>query len=462
MPVARTASICDIYIKATNAQGQEVSKLTRAAGGGFQPVTLSLVGLADTTLLNFPNLTYRWTTPTGQTALSGTGGAASKIGDYKVVVKSGNDSCEVFFTLSGTPCVVRDYSTATCQNISINAPTQGNTLSNLAVGDSFNAADYTVTVTEVSPQTPNGGFTGRGYVSVLLPMGVTQNVAVTFDNIAINDCYELVNGKIELVVDPNKQLLDVDDALGIIDDLKYKAQALLDAKAIGDTTQYNAILKDIEKDKVKLSSSNTINDETKDFVVNNINDLLLCERQTNSNTNKRIGAINCDAVVKNFIPNEYLEEPIIDESVQLGLKEYVADSEHWEDLTPEKMRDLCLDAGVKAKVLQNPKTAPYVNELFPVRIGVIFENAVLKSLDRPKNGASYPVQNPNLNPKSVIPDAIAESGTIQEKMVSEKKTRVYYWWPNGVFIDAKFTLRAEKRYISKGIIQKMKIKLRVF
>ncbi|WP_037300016.1 hypothetical protein, partial [Runella limosa] len=226
VPVARTASICDIYIKATNAQGQEVSKLTRAAGGGFQPVTLSLVGLADTTLLNFPNLTYRWTAPTGQTALSGTGGAASKIGDYKVVVKSGNDSCEVFFTLSGTPCVVRDYSTATCQTLTINAPAQGNSLSNLAVGDIFNAADYTITVTEATGGAT--GWSGKGYVSVLLPMGVTQNVAVTFDNIAINDCYELVNGKIELVVDPNKQLLDVDDAWEGMQDLLAQTEARIE------------------------------------------------------------------------------------------------------------------------------------------------------------------------------------------------------------------------------------------
>ncbi|WP_028526240.1 DNA/RNA non-specific endonuclease [Runella limosa] len=50
-------------------------------------------------------------------------------------------------------------------------------------------------------------------------MGVTQNVAVTFDNIAINDCYELVNGKIELVVDPNKQLLDVDALVDAVKEL---------------------------------------------------------------------------------------------------------------------------------------------------------------------------------------------------------------------------------------------------
>jgi hypothetical protein len=59
----------------------------------------------------------------------------------------------------------------------------------LAVGDIFYAADraanrYTVHVTEVSGS-PNG-WSGRGYLEMLLPMGITQNVAVKFDNILIN------------------------------------------------------------------------------------------------------------------------------------------------------------------------------------------------------------------------------------------------------------------------------------
>ncbi|WP_028526233.1 hypothetical protein [Runella limosa] len=174
--------------------------------------------------------------------------------------------------------MVRDYSTATCQNISINAPTQGNSLSNLAVGDSFNAADYTITVTEVAP--PSGGQTGlaggawsgRGYVSVLPPMGVTQNVAVTFDNISINDCYELVNGKIETEYDPNKRgILDLGetktkDVLGEVSDLLSQYN--------GTQKEKNEIDKLMEEFKSSIEKNLSISEENKQLALQKYNEAL--------------------------------------------------------------------------------------------------------------------------------------------------------------------------------------------
>ena len=190
------------------------------------------------------------------------------------------------------------------------------------MGDSFNAADYTVTVTEVSPQTPNGGFTGRGYVSVLLPMGVTQNVAVTFDNISINDCYELVNGKIELVVDPNKQLLDVDDAWEGMQDLLAQTEARIETAQTSidkilalnknATANKQAILDELAKLKPTIDSLLADDCRTqafKDSILREYNEMVAYAQSRNA----RLAATNADNPITKYLTSwaERLLTPVL-------------------------------------------------------------------------------------------------------------------------------------------------------
>ena len=115
-------------------------------------------------------------------------------------------------------------------------------------------------------------------------MGVTQNVAVTFDNIAINDCYELVNGKIELVVDPNKQLLDVDAVeeaiakieLKNLDELINRAIDRLDvySGSQNDVDEFAKIYSDIEKIRAKIQASTELPQELKTLYLQEIDKAL--------------------------------------------------------------------------------------------------------------------------------------------------------------------------------------------
>ncbi len=207
-------SACYVYIKTTNAQGQETTSLPRLSGA-LQPLKLQADDLDSTGFWN-TGVTYLWTRPDSTTTTTDTL-VASTIGEYKLLVSKQGRTCEAYVTLNAKPCVVRDYTTASCQTVTINNPTATNQLSSLAPGDVFYAADYSIHVTEASGGA--GGWSGKGYVEVLLPLGVTSTVAVTFSGIAINDCYELTNGTVETEYDANKQLLDVDEILDALKEL---------------------------------------------------------------------------------------------------------------------------------------------------------------------------------------------------------------------------------------------------
>ncbi len=196
-------SACYVYIKASNAQGQETTSLPRL-GGTLQPLKLQADDLDSSGFWN-TGVTYLWTRPDSTTTTTDTL-VASSIGAYKLLVSKQGRTCEAYVTLNAKPCVVRDYTSASCQTVT--NPTATNQLSSLAPGDVFYAADYSIHVTEASGGV--GGWSGKGYVEVLLPLGVTSTVAVTFSGIAINDCYELTNGTVETEYDANKELLDVD------------------------------------------------------------------------------------------------------------------------------------------------------------------------------------------------------------------------------------------------------------
>ena len=233
-------SACYVYIKASNAQGQETTSLPRLSGA-LQPLKLQADDLDSTGFWN-TGVTYLWTRPDSTTTTTDTL-VASTIGAYKLLVSKQGRTCEAYVTLNAKPCVVRDYTSASCQTVTITNPTATNQLSSLAPGDVFYAADYSIHVTEASGGA--GGWSGKGYVEVLLPLGVTSTVAVTFSGIAINDCYELTNGTVETEYDPNAGgILDVDDALAALNDIKEQLGSWLESFR-GEPTQIEKLQKTI-------------------------------------------------------------------------------------------------------------------------------------------------------------------------------------------------------------------------
>ena len=217
VPPTTADSTCAVYVKAVDGQNIETTTFKRkTVGVGYQPLTLSAASLDG---LPIGAASYKWFYKNRQIATTPTINADS-LGEYKLILApllgAGGATCEASINLNGKPCTVRNYANATCQSISINRPDSTTKLYNLAVGDIFNAADYTVYVTQVAPPLGVGGpWSGKGYLSMLLPTGITSNVAVHFDNILINDCYELSKGKVETDYDPRmKGILDADELVG--------------------------------------------------------------------------------------------------------------------------------------------------------------------------------------------------------------------------------------------------------
>lgn len=158
----------------------------------------------------------------------------------------------------------------------------GRPLTFLTVGDIFNAADYTVYVTEVVNSSPtNGLFSGKGYVNFAYPMGIAQDTKVTFDNISLNDCYEMTHGRIVLFVNPNKRLTDIDGIVeGLeIEYLKLRITKALDRLAIyegsqSDLNEFTTIYTEIEKVKAKIQQSALFPDDMKQFYIQEIDKAL--------------------------------------------------------------------------------------------------------------------------------------------------------------------------------------------
>lgn len=153
-------------------------------------------------------------------------------------------------------------------------------------------------------------------------MGVTQNVAVTFDNIAINDCYELVNGKIELVVDPNKQLLDVDDAWEGMQDLLAQTEARIETAQTSidkilalnknATANKQAILDELAKLKPTIDSLLADDCRTqafKDSILREYNEMVAYAQSRNA----RLAATNADNPITKYLTSwaERLLTPVL-------------------------------------------------------------------------------------------------------------------------------------------------------
>jgi hypothetical protein len=204
---------CNIRIVAKDGTGTETTTLTRRPGtpGQFLPLTLTVESLDNSPLTG---LSYAWATPASGTATTpgNTNLTADQRGDYKLqlAIPGLAQTCDAYVSLSAKPCTERKPTYASCRSVNVSNPDAANTLPLLQVGDTFNAADYTVTVTEVTGGGA-GGWSGTGTLEVTLLNGINLPVSVTFENAKLNDCYELVNGKVLTLYDPDwGNIVDVD------------------------------------------------------------------------------------------------------------------------------------------------------------------------------------------------------------------------------------------------------------
>lgn len=76
--------------------------------------------------------------------------------------------------------------------------------------------------------------------------------------------------------------------------------------------------------------------------------------------------------------------------------------------------------------------------LYKQRLGRIFEDAVIRSLARPKNTKTFYETAAQIN--GTIPDVVIETGTIEKKPgMNGSEVTHYFWWNEGAFIDAKIS-----------------------
>jgi A nuclease of the HNH/ENDO VII superfamily with conserved WHH len=98
----------------------------------------------------------------------------------------------------------------------------------LATGDKFTAGDYEVVVTEITSGSATA-WNGKGYVTFKFIGGIKVNkVAVKFENIVVNECYQLSGGKVITEYDANwGNVLDVDGLISDLEDILKELRELI-------------------------------------------------------------------------------------------------------------------------------------------------------------------------------------------------------------------------------------------
>ncbi|MBX2977537.1 MAG: hypothetical protein KF721_15530 [Ignavibacteriaceae bacterium] len=209
----------NLYVKAFDpSNGEEKTRLTRKPGqlNLYDDLVLQ-VETFDGEVLK--GVQYTWTMPQGVTAGQDPAQqhkiTINKIGNYKVnVTSTGGVSCLLDVDISALACATpTDF--LNCGSTSSITSTGTEKLKNLAVGDVFSTYDYIVSVTEVSGS-ESAGWTGRGFIEMsFLKLGATAlsvPLGVRFENIHLNQCYQLLPGsKVVTEFDPTwSNVIDVD------------------------------------------------------------------------------------------------------------------------------------------------------------------------------------------------------------------------------------------------------------
>lgn len=147
---------------------------------------------------------------------------------------------------------VRNYRCGTTPNIQINGTTP---LAKLGINQQFTAGDFPVTVQEV--QGSNGTFSGLGYIEV--PYLADTKIAVVFDNVKINDEYQMYGGAIETTYDVNESnIVTTEEIADTFEDLYEGVKDII--------SQLDIVIENIKQGKL----TNEDLDGISDFVKNKL------------------------------------------------------------------------------------------------------------------------------------------------------------------------------------------------
>ncbi len=185
------------YIKSyynTPLPDEETTKLRRiGVTNTFEPISLTLQtsDSASTT-----GLTYLWLPASGLTISPNNTASivtANKIGEYKLTISNGANSCDFFVDISGKPCNEINTGAFSCSNAFAPPIATPNQISNLAVGDEFYAADYKFEIIRVDNGSLSDGWSGEAVGTLRVINGFeVKIIRVEFTNISLDDCYRYV------------------------------------------------------------------------------------------------------------------------------------------------------------------------------------------------------------------------------------------------------------------------------
>lgn len=156
--------------------------------------------------------------------------SASKPGEYRAVLTLKSNAatiCEAVINLAGAPCKIYELDLSCQVPNNITLPNAVATGVQLAVGGEFTAGDYTVVVTEIVSGSPVG-WKGKGYVKMKLVAGIVlKQISVNFENVVVNECYELASGSVVTDYDPNwGSIFDIDALVETINDIRDLTQTI--------------------------------------------------------------------------------------------------------------------------------------------------------------------------------------------------------------------------------------------
>ena len=450
---------CFIKIKILNSLGKEVKRIPRV-NGVLQPVILSVENLDS---LGFwqNQVNHLWKKPDSSTALT-QNLTTNQIGKYEVNLEKNGNVCKAYITISSELCVKRDsvYQCNPNNNLPIVVDDSNDYLLSLTEGDTIQAGDFEAIVIDVFGGSSTTGWSGTAKIKVPYLKGT--GLLVEFKDAKINSCYQLVDGsKLETVFDQSNSLIYNVDPLSqrfisdIIDFLKTYS---------GNTNQKDTLGTFIQK----LQS---INDTSLNRVISGLTRLKDSQDCLGSIGNGRIAQVTSNScnetldetsdVLKNYLTSipTSVEMEVIAGNSSIGFEAFDENYQRkrltyffgkvWTDFSSWDFIKSATAAGVRREVdvqfAYLPKEKRDIQ--FTARLGRIFESSILLSLDRSKNGKRFPLNDPILSPTNVIPDAVIESGIELKEIRGNKTVTVYYWWKEGVFLDAKTTFKPDAQYI---------------
>jgi Ig-like domain CHU_C associated len=236
---------CDIGIKSMNGTVESYKfPSVKSPSAATTALTLSIIDNGTTPYWNVSPATYAWKGPDGFTSSLSTINTTKK-GDYSLVITREGKQCESRVTLNGSVCgEVQPY---VCSPNTLATPPTGVTpLKVLRAGDEIFAGDFKARIISSSG---NGTFTGTAAVKI--PYLLNAELLANFNNIQLNDCYELQKGtanKLVTVYNPKGGfLLDVDEVIDVVKEIADALNTLIQTSINKDYREIKAFEEAMKK-----------------------------------------------------------------------------------------------------------------------------------------------------------------------------------------------------------------------